>query len=84
MMKYDTFNEWFDEFENYSMRSDRFFEEFSGMTPQRAIEWLEAAWNCARMEECPYCSNPELSEVFFDQTCRCCVERMESHAKELK
>lgn len=83
-MKYEKFTDWFDEFENYSMRSDRFFDELQNMTPARIVEWLQAAWECAREEECPYCSKPELAEVFFDQTCSCCVERMNEHARKLK
>jgi hypothetical protein len=83
-MKYEKFDDWFWETENYSTRGDRFYEEFRNMTPERAFEWLKAAWECARMEECSYCSNPELSEVFFDQTCTGCVERMSEHARNLK
>ncbi len=48
VMKYQTFEEYFDEIENYGMRSERFYEEFKEMTPQRAVEWLRAVWNCAR------------------------------------
>ena len=85
MKKYENFEDWFDELENYSLRSDRFYEEWhTGHGSDRFIEWLKAAWNCAREEACPYCSTPELAEVFFDQTCSGCVDRMEEHTKELR
>lgn len=50
-MKYAKFEDWFDEIENYGMRSERFYDEFSELDHikrERMIEWLEAAWNCAR------------------------------------
>jgi hypothetical protein len=51
-MKYKNFEDWFDERENYSSRSDRFIEEWDvGMDPARVIQWLNAAWECARMDD---------------------------------
>jgi hypothetical protein len=52
-MKYQQFDDWFDELENFSMRGERFHEEFSHIdyeTRKRMIEWLKAAWLCARNE----------------------------------
>jgi hypothetical protein len=45
---YETFYDWFHETENFAMRSERFYEEFQHMTPQRAVEWLQAVWECSR------------------------------------
>lgn len=48
---YDNFTDWFDEIENYGMRSERFHDEFSALDyikRQRMVEWLRAAWDCAR------------------------------------
>ncbi len=81
MQKYEKFEHWFNEIENYSLRSDRFYEEFQNMDPKRAIEWLKAAWECAREEGCPYCGNPALTKIFFDQTCSGCVDRMNKFAR---
>lgn len=47
-MKYKTFDEWFDETENYATRGERFYEELRGMTAERGVEWLKAAWECAQ------------------------------------
>lgn len=84
MLKYEKFEDWFNETENYASRGERFYEELKHMQPDRIEQWLRAAWYCAREEECPYCTKPELSEVFFDQNCTGCVNRMSAHAKELK
>lgn len=85
MQKYEKFEDWFWEIENYGTRGERFYEELQNMPVDRIEQWLRAAWYCAREEECPYCSKPELSEVFFDQTCHGCVNRMSNFAtKELK
>ena len=54
-MKYKDFDDWFDEIENYGMRGERFHDEFSMVEYEkrkRMIEWLQAAWDCARMQEC--------------------------------
>jgi len=45
---YKTFEEWFHEIEGYGLRSERFHEEFSGMTTSRAIEWMRYSWECSR------------------------------------
>lgn len=42
------FFDWFHEIENYSTRSDRFYEEFNGMTMERATEWLKSAFEMGR------------------------------------
>ena len=42
--QYTTFFDWFHEVENYGMRSERFYEEFQTMRPQRMIEWMQTAW----------------------------------------
>jgi hypothetical protein len=49
-MQYDKFEDWFHEVENYATRSERFYDEFMHMTPERAIEWLQSAWDCSRMK----------------------------------
>jgi hypothetical protein len=41
---YEAFFDWFHEVENYGMRSERFYEEFRTLGPQRAVEWLQTAW----------------------------------------
>jgi len=49
--RYKQFSDWFEETENYGMRLERFHEEFSMLDyvkRERMIEWLEAAWHCAR------------------------------------
>lgn len=51
--KYKTFDDWFWEYENYSTRGDRFYENFKGMTENEVFAWLMAAWNCARETETP-------------------------------
>jgi hypothetical protein len=51
MRKYKKFEDWFEEVENYGMRLERFHEEFSMVDyvkRERMIEWLQAAWTCAR------------------------------------
>lgn len=48
-MKYPTFEEWLFEIENYGTRMERFYEECEcGMSEERILQWLKAAWNCAR------------------------------------
>ena len=84
MLKYEKFEDWFNEIENFASRGESFYEEIQHMPPNRIEQWLRSAWHCAREEECPYCTNPELSQVFFDQTCTGCVKRMWGHAKEIK
>jgi hypothetical protein len=56
-MKYKNFDEWFNERENFGTRAERFYEEMQHMTNEHAahspcaIEWLKAAWECARMDD---------------------------------
>lgn len=45
---YDKFEDWFWEIEGYSTRGERFYDEFMQMTPERAVEWLQAVWDSAR------------------------------------
>ena len=84
MKKYEKFEDWFEEMEMTADRSDRFYDEMKYMTYQRAVEWLKAAWDCARAEFCPYCASIELGEVIFDQNCPSCVERMSKFADTVK
>lgn len=54
MRQYKKFEDWFDEIENYGTRSERFDDEFSMLGEvkrERMIEWLRAAWDCARMQK---------------------------------
>lgn len=54
MRQYKKFEDWFEEIENYGMREERFHEEFSMLDHvkrERMIEWLRAAWDCARMQK---------------------------------
>lgn len=45
-MSYKTFDEWFNELEKYSLRSERFYDEFQYPDDaKRAEKWLRAAWN---------------------------------------
>jgi hypothetical protein len=53
--KYETFDDWFNELEGFGMRSERFLDELVNIHPSRAIEWLQAAWECARMESEKQC-----------------------------
>ena len=47
--KYEKFEDYFDEVENYATRGERFYDEFSDpMKVDRAIQWLEAAFKCGR------------------------------------
>lgn len=53
-MKYKDFDAWFDEIENYCLRGERFHDEFSMVEYEkrkRMIEWLQAAWECARLKD---------------------------------
>lgn len=52
-MKYEKFQDWFEEMEIFSTRSDRFHDEFLVLDIRkrmRAVEWMQAAWECARMQ----------------------------------
>ena len=47
--KYEKFEDYFDEVENYATRGERFYDEFfDPMKVDRAIQWLEAAFKCGR------------------------------------
>ena len=51
VMTQKEFDDWFDEIENYCLRSERFHDEFVELDyikRQRMVEWLQAAWYCAR------------------------------------
>lgn len=48
MNKYEKFEDWFWEIENYGTRGERFYDELRTMKPERAFEWLRAVWDCAR------------------------------------
>lgn len=51
-MTYNTFDEWLYEIENYGTRFERFLNEWDdGMNEKRALEWLRAAWMCARQDD---------------------------------
>ncbi len=50
---YDTFEDWFDELEKFSLRSERFRETMEMYSKEdiingKAIEWLRAAFECGR------------------------------------
>lgn len=45
-MSYKTFDEWFNELEKYTLRSERFYDEFQYPDDaKRAEKWLRTAWN---------------------------------------
>lgn len=50
-MKYKEFDDWFWEIENYATRGERFYDELKAMDEKRALEWLKAAWECARDQQ---------------------------------
>lgn len=51
-MKYKEMEDWLSEIENFGTRYERFLEEWdNGMDEKRMKQWLQAAWDCARMEE---------------------------------
>jgi hypothetical protein len=60
MVEYPTFESWFNELENYSFRSDRFFQHLDLIQhdPQHRNEfltnWLRAAWESGRNPEDKY------------------------------
>jgi hypothetical protein len=50
-MTYDTFEDWFDELESFSLRSERFLVDAERNKPdQIMIEWLRAAFEAGRDE----------------------------------
>jgi len=59
MVVYETFDDWFDEIENYSFRSERFFQHLELLTTERerrefCENWLRAAFECGRNPEDKY------------------------------
>lgn len=54
-MKYKEMNDWLFEIENYGTRMERLCEELGPFEDikqySRLLVWLQAAWDCARMEE---------------------------------
>lgn len=51
--KYDTFEDWFNELEKFSFRSDRYYETLNMYSRKeiiniKALEWLRAAFECGR------------------------------------
>ena len=52
--KYETFEDWFLEFENYSQRADRFYESLDSFKSdagkgENMMVWLKAAFESARL-----------------------------------
>ena len=48
-MTYDTFEDWFDELESFSLRSERFLVDVERNKPDQVmIEWLRAAFEAGR------------------------------------
>ena len=53
MSKYEKFEDWFDEIENYGMRNERFFDSLDQFKTKKAynanlVLWLRAAFNCGK------------------------------------
>ncbi len=53
---YNTFEDWFDELEKFSFRSERWTETMDMYSKKdiintKAIEWLKAAFECGRMQK---------------------------------
>lgn len=52
MRHYKEFEDWFYEVEITGTRQDRFYDEYlSHMPDDSLMNWLKAAWECARMEK---------------------------------
>ena len=51
--KYETFENWFDEIENYGTRSERFLSTLPNdiMLSDSMIQWLRAAFDCGREDD---------------------------------
>jgi hypothetical protein len=52
-MKYEKFEDWFDEIENYGMRSERFFDSLDQFASKQAYDanlvlWLRSAFECGK------------------------------------
>jgi hypothetical protein len=60
MVVYETFDDWFDETENYSFRSERFFQHLEAIIedePRRTefiTNWMRAAFEAGRNPEDRY------------------------------
>ena len=59
MVEYETFEAWFNEIENYSFRSDRFFEHLDLLTNKLErnefiTNWMRAAFEAGRNPEDKY------------------------------
>ena len=55
MMKYKEMNDWLFEIENYGTRIERLYEDLGPFDDirdySRLLVWLQAAWDCSRMQE---------------------------------
>ena len=51
--KYETFEDWFDEIENYGTRSERFLSTLPNdiVLSDSMIQWLRAAFDCGREDD---------------------------------
>jgi hypothetical protein len=67
-MKYKEMYDWLNEVENYGTRLERLYNEFSTFSDikdyARLLKWLDAAWNCARMES----DETEESEIDIERS----------------
>ena len=54
-MKYKEMNDWLFEIENYGTRIERLYEDLGPFEDirdySRLLVWLQAAWDCSRMQE---------------------------------
>lgn len=46
--QYKSFDDWFDEIENYSTRGDRFYEDLKHGDPSRILVWLKTAFQMGK------------------------------------
>ena len=46
--KFETFEDWFNQLENYHLLSERYYEEFDHSDITRNIQWLKAAFLAGR------------------------------------
>ena len=53
MYKYENFEDWFDELEGFGMRSERCLSFFDETEQHMLMLWLRAAFDSARLTECP-------------------------------
>jgi len=59
MVEYPTFEDWFNEIENFGYRSERFFQHLELLQSERerrefCENWLRAAFECGRNPEDKY------------------------------